>query len=419
MLERRLAGTGRLCGALGIVAAASAILFPDPSSGQPLPDHQVRFSAETASCSVSFVPDATTGDNPPELELSVNMISEEIDMQLIGASYTEQIFLWGETRIEMRPLKAVSVEELTADMLWQGISAASQEGAPFYWTVQEIGGAYSSARYDDLSPVQIARTLSLACNINVLNPPVPTEIEAKRAEARLALTSENVIHIRRLLFSLYGEPGAQPGTGSEWTVTDRRLIDLYNQENEIASGSYLTEAAVADLLERKPVLKTPEPELNSSLRATYEDWSVYAEDDGATCSVMTPAQTTSGYTEFERPFMRFSVSRSGSGGLMAIELSRPNAFAPSAQVRAIIDGQSTNLMTEASTGALVPRPLADGRLSNSFTIQLRRGREIAIEGTSLKTGEPMRLTFSALGFTAAFRVMSEICNRPGVLGWIR
>lgn len=419
MFEGRLVWTNKTCGALWLFTVASVLLFPEPSSSQPLPDHKVRFSAETATCSVSFIPDATTGDNPPELELSVDMISEEVDMQLVGASYTDQIFLWGDTRIEVRPLRGVSVEELTADMLWQGMGAASKEGTPVYWTVQDVGGGYSSARYDDLSPTQIARTLSLACNLTDLNPPVPTEIEAKRGEARLELTDENIVHIRRVLFSLYGEPGAQPGTGSEWTVTDRRLIGIYNVENKLDSGNYLTLTAVADLLERSPILKTVEPDLNGVERAIYQDWRVYSEDSGATCSVMTPAQTMSGYTELVRPFMRFSVSRSGSGGLMAIELSRPNAFAPSTPVRAIIDGQSINLMTEPASGALVPRPLADGRVSNSFTVQLRRGREIVIEGTSLKTDEPMRLTFSALGFTAAFREMSDICNRPGVLGWIR
>lgn len=419
MFEGSLGRSSNTYKAVGFLAAMSAILHPEISQGQPLPDHRAHFSAETAKCSVEFIPDATTGDNPPELGLSVDMLSEEIDMQLVGASYNDQIFLWGDTRMEMRPLRGVSAEELKADMLWQGMDAAFQEGAPVFWTVQDIGGGYSSARYDKLSPAQIARTLALVCNLAGLNPPVPTEIEAKRGEARLALTDENILHIRRILFSVYGEPGAQPGTDSEWTITDRRLIGVYNAENNLDSGNYLTSEAVNDLLARTPDYKTLEPEINGVLSATYQDWRVFSEESGATCSVMTPAQTMSGYMGIERPFMRFSVNRSGSGGLMAIELSRPNAFAPDAPVRAIIDGQSTNLMTESTSGALVPQPLANGRLSNSFTVQLRRGREIVIEGTSGETNEPIRMTFSALGFTAAFREMSDICDRPGVMGWIR
>lgn len=406
------------CSQATIATVVLAVLAGTAMS-QPLPEHAVRFTAESGTCAVSFVPDATTGEVPPELEVSVNMLSDRLSLQVIGGTYSEQVFLWGDTRTTVPPLRNVEAEALLQDAIWQAMVDAAAENAPIYWTVQEPGGGYSSARYDVLSPVQIARTMALACDFDGLNPSTPTEVEAQRAERRLDLTEEQIRHVRRVLFGLYGEPGAEPGTGAELTVTDRRLIGLYNQENGMDYGEYLTPTATAALLELEPELQMALPASDIPASATHQDWLVFSEESGAVCSMMTSAKSTTGYTGSVLPVMRFSVARSASGGLMAIELTRPNSFEPDTPVRALIDGNPIALMMEPSSGALVPRPLADGRLSNEFTVRMRQGSEIVIEGNSIDTGGPMRLGFSAAGFTAAFREMAELCNRPAVLGWIR
>jgi len=396
-----------------------ALFFCGASYAEALPPHSVSFSPEDADCAVSFIPDATSGNNPPQLEIIVNMLSQRLSLSLIGDVYKDQVFLWGNTRTQFSEMRNIESKDLVEDELWLALQQAELEKEPVYWTVQDTNDGYSSARYNNLSPDQIARTLALACNLNNINAPTPTEIEALQTEKRLNLSDESVRYIRRVLFSLYGEQGAEPGEGRDLTLTDRRLIGMYNSEHEISAGEYLTAAAAAELLQKKPTLRMPDQEKGSVEKSIHVDWRLTIQGEGTTCTITTPAKATAGYTGTTLPLMRFSASRSGSGGLIAIDLSQPNIFAPAAPVRAVIDGSSIELMIESTTGALVPRPLADGRLSNDFTVKLRRGREIMIEGVSRETGKPMMITYSALGFTAAFRDMSESCDRAGILGWIR
>ena len=75
--------------------------------------------------------------------------------------------------------------------------------------------------------------------------------------------------------------------------------------------------------------------------------------------------------------MKISTALTGTDGLMEFELTRPNPFAPGAVV-ATLDGQRVDLFVEPTTGALAPRPLADGRLSNAFTTLLRQGEVVTI-----------------------------------------
>lgn len=386
---------------------------------QALPGHIVRYDVEAGSCSINFLPDETTGANPPELQFTVDMIKELVSFQLSGGIYTSQIFLWGESRTTFSPIKSATSQNLRQNPLWISMEDAQSQSEPTYWTVQHNDGDYSSARYDDLTPGQIARTLAIGCNFFDLDPITPTLVEAKLAERRLDLTLDQIRHIKAVLTSAYGESGTQPGTSGDWTITDRRLIGLFNQDNEQNIGEYLSEATVAELLELEPILQTDIQESSRTTASAFANWSVYLEETGGICSIESAATKVSGYPVNIIPIMRLSLARSDTGGLMAFDLTQPNNFEPSASIRAVIDGRPIELMIETSGGALVPRPLPDGRLSNEFTTSLRRGNEIIIEGTAMETGDPIRLEYSAQGFTAAFREMSGLCERPAVLGWIQ
>lgn len=386
---------------------------------QALPEHLVQYDVETGRCSIKFLPDETTGASPPQLQLTVDMITELVSFQLSGGIYTSQIFLWGDSRSTFNPIWNATSQVLRQNPLWISMEDAQSQSAPIFWTVQQNDGDYSSARYDDLTTGQIARTLAIGCKFYDLDPITPTLVEAKLAEDRLDLTLDQIRHIKGVLTSAYGEPGTQPSTSSGWTITDRRLIGLYNQDREQNLGEYLSEAAVAELLALEPSLQSDIQGFRKTATAAFTNWSVYLEESDGICSIETAATTASGYPINIIPIMRLSIARSDTGGLMAFDLAQPNNFEPSASIRAVIDGRPIELMVETSGGALVPRPLPDGRLSNEFTTRLRRGNEIMIEGTAMDTGGPIRLKYSAQGFTAAFREMSSLCERPAVLGWIQ
>jgi hypothetical protein len=400
--------------AFGLAAVLGA-----QAAAQALPEHSVRFDAEAATCRITFQPDARTGAAEPDLELTADLLSGRFDMGLRGGPYGEQAFLWGSTRTDLRPVRALPAEALAAEPAWQGLVAATAEGTPLYFTVRDSTGSYASVRYDSLTPDLILRTVALACDIAPPDLAAPTEIEARRAERRLGLSEADILHIRRVLNARYGEPGVQPGTGRALTVTDRRHIGQYSAETGGAALEYLTATTAAALLAEDLRLPSPAPLPGDAAEVeTFRDWVLASEAAGATCAISTPARSGTGFTGTTPPRMRFAVDRSGSGGLMAIELSRPNPFAAAAPIRAIVAGQSIELFVEPSTGALVPRPQADGRLSNDFTVLLRQGDGAVIEGTSADTGAQLLLDYSGLGFTAAFRGMAERCNRPGILGWI-
>jgi hypothetical protein len=411
---------GLVLGGLGAAApqAQTAADTPPPAEAMPLPGHEVTLDAAAAACHVDFRPDAATGDTPPQLRVTADMLGGRLSLRLSGGSFSEQVFLWSGAPQDFRPVVDVPADRLAEAPLWTDLGAAAEQGASIYFTVRDGLGAYSSARFDALSPALIARTVALACDVEVPGAVPATEIEALRAERRLALSEADIAHIRRVLVSRFGEPGVQAGREPDFTITDRRLIGLYNATDAGPGPEYLTAGAAAALLAEQPRMPAaPPPPDGAEIVAQHRDWTVYSEAGGAVCSIMSPAQSATGYGGAVRPVMRFAVDRSGTGGLMVFELTRPNPFAPGAVV-ATLDGQRVDLFVEPTTGALAPRPLADGRLSNAFTTLLRQGEVVTIEGIAADTGSPVVLGYSAFGFTAAFREMAQRCNRPGILGWI-
>lgn len=411
---------GLVLGSLGAAApqAQTAAGTPLPAEATPLPGHAVTLDAAAAACHVDFRPDAGTGDTPPQLRVTADMLDGRLSLRLSGGSFSEQVFLWSGPPQDFRPVVDVPADRLAEAPLWADLGAAAEQGASIYFTVRDGLGAYSSARFDALSPALIARTVALACDVEVPGAVPATEIEALRAERRLALSEADIAHIRRVLVSRFGEPGVQVGREPDFTITDRRLIGLYNGTDAGPGPEYLTAGAAAALLAEQPRMPAaPPPPDGAEIVAQRRDWTVYSEAGGAECSIMSPAQSATGYGGGVRPVMRFAVDRSGTDGLMEFELTRPNPFAPGAVV-ATIDGQRVDLFVEPTTGALAPRPLADGSLSNAFTTLLRQGEVVTIEGIAADTGSPVVLEYSTFGFTAAFREMAQRCNRPGILGWI-
>ena len=385
---------------------------------EPLPEHRAQFDADAALCRVDFMPDESTGGSPPVLSATVDLLADKLSLSLTGGQFVQSTFIWGDSRLEVAPGRSLAADELLETDLWIAIADAAQGELPVFWTVRDIDGEYSSARYDTLGPAQIGRTLALVCDVSGLTEVVSTEIEAQRAERRLGLTEAQVQYIRGVLFDQYGEPGAQPGSEVEFTVTDRRLISAHNAQEGRGPLPFITANTAEELLATTVRTEVPDPGRGDSAASVFTDWTLLEEDDAGACSIYSTASSSEGHSGARAPRMLFSVNVSDSGGLMAFELTTPNVFSSSEAIRAVIGGTSIPLTVEPASGAVVPRPLSDGRISNEITRSIRRAGEVYIDGISRESGSPVRLTYSAMGFTAAFREMARECNRPGILGWI-
>lgn len=403
----------------GAILIAGALLWAGMAEAQALPAHSVSFDPVTAVCRIVLEPSGTTGANPARLFLSSDMLKPLLSFGLDGSSIAEAVLVRQGERHPFIGRRGLSPNELRADPIWSLLDSGSDGKDSLYLTVKGDDGGYSSARYDGLKQDDILRLAALACGVEGLDPPALTPVEHRAAEDRLSLSDADRLHIRRVLAAHYAAAGTDVGDGGSFTVTDRRYIAQYNTEKGYPSGEYLWPAAVPALLKEEVATPTPaaaggapgEAELSRS-----GDWVVLANADKTSCRVSSAATAADGLDGGER--MEFAVDRSGRGGMMAIELVTPNPFSADMPLGMVIDGQGFALQVEAKSGAVIPQPQPDGSMTPDLTRALRVGKVVTVEGVSAKSGAPARLTFSAMGFSAAFKAMSDACNRPGVMGWI-
>ena len=406
-------GSGRAVpAAVALVASVAGL------QAQELPAHSVTFDPAKAACRIVLEPDGVTGTGPARLVFVSDMLQPALAFGLDGSGIADAILISNGERHPFISQNGLSPADLRADPIWALFGAAADGAGSLYLTVRNDDGGYSSARYDRLSQDGILRLLTLACGAEGLDAAALTPLEFRAAEARLALSDANRLHIRKVLSELYGTPGTDVGDSGVFTVTDRRFIAQFNADEENPSGDYLWPAAVPDLLKltvKQVAATTPAPPGETEL-ARHGDWSVFADTDRSVCRIATMATAAEGLDTGFR--MEFSVAAKGTGGMMAINLVTPNPFQADASLGVIIDGKGFGLLVEPKTGAVIPQPLADGTLSNDLTKALRSGKGAELRGLATATKAPARLSFSLAGFSAAFKDMAGACNRPGLMGWI-
>lgn len=404
-------GSGRvLATALALVGSTSGL------QAQDLPAHSVSFDPAKAACRIVLEPDGMTGTSPARLFFSSDMLKPSLAFGLDGSGIADAVLVRNGERHPFISRNGLTPADLRADPIWALLESAAAGTGSLFLTVHNADGSYSSARYDTLSQDGILRLLTLACGTGGLDAPALTPVEFRAAEAKLALSDADRLHIRKVLTDLYGTAGTDVGESGVFTVTDRRFIAQFNVEQKHPSGDYLWPAAVPDLL--KVAVKTvaaPAPPGETEL-ARHGDWSVYGNSAGGECRIATVAMAADGLDKGFR--MVFSVDAKGAGGMMAIDLVTPNPFQADASLGAMIDAKGFGLMVEPKTGAVIPQPLSDGTMSTNLTKALRSGKVVEIDGVAKATKAPARLTFSLAGFSAAFKDMANACNRPGIMGWI-
>ena len=346
------------------------------------------------------------------------MLKPALSFGLQGENITEAVLIRQGVRHPFVAQEGLTLAALQADPIWSEIDPGPATSESLYLTVKDTQGAYSSARYDTLSQEGILRLAGLACGVEGLTVEARSPVEHRAAEARLGLSDADRLHLRRLLASRYGEPGADPGTGTSFTVTDRRFIAQLNDEEGYPSGEYLWPEAVSAILAEEVKQPAPSPSVadGEAELSRFADWVVLGDSAKGACRVVTMATVSEGADPGLR--MQFAISRAGSGGQMAIDLVTPNPFRPDMPLAAVIDGQGFPLVVEPVSGAVIPQLQPDGSLSRDLFLALRHGKSVTIQGISAKTNAPARLDFSAMGFVSAFRAMAMACDRASVTGWI-
>lgn len=404
-----------------VTQAAPAMADPasDPTAvAADLPAHSVSFDAARALCRIVLEPADATGTAPARLFLSYDMMKPSLSLGLQGEGITEAVLIRQGVRHPFVAQEGLTLAALQADPIWSEIDPGPATNESLYLTVKDTQGAYSSARYDSLSQEGILRLAGLACGVEGLTVAARSPVEHRAAEARLGLSDADRLHLRRVLAARYGEPGADPGAGTSFTVTDRRFIAQMNKEQGYPSGEYLWPASVSAILAEEVKQPAPNPTVadGEAELSRFDDWVVLGDAAKGACRVATMATASEGVDPGLR--MQFAITRAGSGGMMAIDLVTPNPFRPDMPLAAVIDGQGFPLVVEPVSGAVIPQPQPDGSLSRDLFLALRHGKAVTIQGVSAKTDAPARLDFSAMGFVSAFKAMAVACDRPAVTGWI-
>ena len=397
------------------VAFGVALVLGGQAGAQALPSHSVAFDPVAGRCRIVLEPAGTTGDAPPRLFLTSDLLKPGFAFGLDGKDIAEAVVIRDGTRTPFLGRQGLDGAALQADPFWSGLVDKPEGKDSLYLTIKDAKGSYSSARYDGLRGADVWRLAALACRATGLEVAPQTPVEYAAAEAALALSDADRLRLRQVLSAKYGEPGTDVGTDPALTVTDRRFIAQYNTETGQPSGDYLSAAAVKDLLATALPKAAAAPVGGEVLVASFGDWVQVRSADGATCRIATTATDVAGADPATR--MEFAVGRGDTGGRMAIDLAKPNPFNGAAAIVAKVDEDAFNLTVEPASAALIPQPLADGSMSNAMMVAIRRGAQVIIQGSGTG-GAPTGVAFRAKGFSAAFAAMAKDCNRPGVMGWI-
>jgi hypothetical protein len=401
--------------ALALVACGLA----GQAGAQALPSHAVDFDPVAGRCRIVLEPAGTTGEAPPRLFVTSDLLKPSFAFGLDGKDIAEAVVIRENTRAAFLGRQGLDAAALQADPFWSTLTEKADGKDNLYLTVKDAKGRYSSARYDGLHGADVWRLVTLACHATGLLVTPQTPVEYRDAEDALSLSEADRLRLRQVLAATYGEAGTDVGTDSTLTVTDRRFIAQYNSEKGHHSGEYLGAAAVKDLLSMPLPAAVPAALANEGVAGSFGDWVQLRSKDGATCSIATPASEVAGIDPALVPALRmsFAVNRADKGGRLAFELVTPNPFRADAPIVARVGEEAFALLVEPTSGAVIPKPLADGSLSNALMVALRRGKLVAIQGVSASDA-PAGVAFSAIGFSAAFSAMAKDCNRPGVMAWI-
>jgi hypothetical protein len=207
------------------------------------------------------------------------------------------------------------------------------------------------------------------------------------AAERAALTGLDEAALRTRLRAAQREAGLPP-TG---TLTRETLATLLRRASNTPAALRL------DRLRNRPA----------------ELWQVArVHTDGQWCSLMLDAIQIEGiYASDFWPILFFEAFRTWNRGDLGLNFLYSGYFEPGSPVHVVVDGRRIAADRSGANGNISFR--AGDR---AIPAAIAGGRRVSVEGTGL-LGGPLRITFSAQGFTAAWRELDR-CRGGGMMTWI-
>lgn len=391
------------------------------AQSQPIiPPHRLERDISTGICTISLLPEEKTADDAPILTVrgGGNSKSDSLGVTAVMRAPVTQMQLVAQNARNLFPtIPMARAPTVVRTRLWRDLAAFARDKAPFYVTARLADGSYASSRYDSVDPLGIVRLLEQDCGFASDQLSAKTDSQRLAEEQALNIRGDDLRHIRWVLVRRYAPGSTEPGETSELTSLDRGFLERYTTEIGQPKSRFLTRI-VADRLLHEPV-EPRIPEITGTMtNATWHgDWLTYVDASDGWCVIQTAALSWQGDEFFMLPLLVMQADPGKSGSNLSFDMVRPNPFVRTAPVWATIDGRQYD-MQQRDGEWIMPRQLEDG-LSDEILIGMRRSSSsFQISSTSKRTSGPLSLTFSPIGFSAAFSMMMKNCNRYGLKSWI-
>lgn len=400
----------------GTLAAAFTALAGQALAQVSIPPNKTERTSANGACTVTLIPTASRGEGPrivvrtrgkwqPD-SLSIGYVAPS------GAGLPEIVF-----RNQRKPFEPVAMQpaarvRLTA--IWQILERARRFRQPVFLTSRMAGGAFVSTRYDGLDPQGIISILETQCGFQSTTLTARGPADHAALENRLRLNRDQIRHIRWILASRFGGRWVGEPRGARITARERVWIERYTRLKNGRPSRYLTRESANMLLRENFVARRKNFERSRNFRR-HGDWYSFMNASGTACEIRTDALHWAGDQFFYAPQMRFVARRSATGSRLGLYIVTPNPFIGFRPVIASVDGRRYRLQVDR--GVVKPRRIRSGVVSSDVIRAIFRGRDIVVEGTGRRSRRPVRVVFSASGFTSAFNSMIRDCNRYGLRAW--
>lgn len=206
--------------------------------------------------------------------------------------------------------------------------------------------------------------------------------------------------------------GATDTSGDQW----RTALKRWQADNGFEQNGLLKREIFARLLDVAVDIPAP----NWSTDASFSDWGFWQNpnDKERRCYIFTFAKSMIGrYADAEMPDMTMSRVPSWPDGHMSATYVKSRWFDPAHPVSITVDG--TSYQTTTREGYYWPRITGNNEYSDEIMKALAKTtNEVTVVGTS-PWGGKLRMTFSASGFTSAFKHLDSHCAHNTLTVWLR
>ncbi|MDP2781897.1 hypothetical protein [Devosia sp.] len=385
----------------------------------------LRVRAMFVVAMMNFAPMAVAQDLPPEVQIDMAMAALERAM-LAGDD--------GEILERIGALRDLAPELAGGDLLFFEATALAGQGdieeaeQVLNRFLSEVG--QQSASYEDALALmldipalrqakaeadRIAAAERQAEEQRRREEAAQAEEERLRAgEAALNLTSAEIRHIRWLLYRHAGEV-RMPVLVRELSDAERDYLEEhYLPDVGLPAARYLT-AVHARHFRSQVFVPVPPDEASDPVRTvTSGDWTMI--EDQRFCWIETPASDFTRGAVYQHPVFKMIVERPRYEMGFDTNIVLPHPFDESRGVNATINGRTFPL--SFVNGRVWPFAPGASPTTNAVHKAIRAAESVTIEGTSSATGQTMTVSYSAIGFTRAFYLMTEYCNREELQVWI-